>query len=98
MRKQAGNWVGGRTALSCLQLRNTAVGNYLFLAINKKRSLRTTREKIQFGEGRGNSQGVFPQRLWIIKSGVGLVLITTYPCKEAFLTAGVCNRGQVMVS
>lgn len=70
----------------------------MFLAINKKRSLRTTRERIQFGEGRGASQGVAHQLLWIMKSGVGLVLTTPYPSKEAFSAAGVRNRVQVMVS
>lgn len=42
------NLVGGKLALSALQLRSLAVGNYLFLVINKI-ILRRTREKEQLG-------------------------------------------------
>lgn len=42
------NLVGGKAALSALQLRSAAVGNYLFPAINKIIP-RRTREKEQLG-------------------------------------------------
>ena len=42
------NLVGGKPALSARQLRTTAVGNYLFPAINKI-ILRKAREKEQLG-------------------------------------------------
>ena len=42
------NQVGGKAALSALQLRSAAVGNYLFSARNKI-ILRRTREKEQLG-------------------------------------------------
>ena len=40
--------MGGNAALSALQLRNAALGNYFFLAINKT-TLRRTREKSSWG-------------------------------------------------
>lgn len=60
--------VGGSAAFRALQLRDTAVGNYFILAINKIILRRTRWGKSNWGRIGGASLMLFPHPLlWMIK-------------------------------